>query len=115
MMLFLFRQYFSKYKFQDALGELNNQIQAHPSLLPADFDLDPVGHLVLNVPPSAAGVMFEGRTFEADDQRVPVAKLSVSSSSGGDANSPQVNIHLWTYWIELLIAYLRWRVQIWSD
>lgn len=74
------------------MGELNNQIQAHPSLLPADFDLDPVGHLVLNVPPSAAGVMFEGRTFEADDQRVPVAKLSVSSSSGGDANSPQVTI-----------------------
>jgi hypothetical protein len=72
------------------LGELNNQIQAHPSLLPGDFDLDPVGHLVLNVPPSAAGVLFEGQAFEPDDQRVPVAKLSVSSSSGGDANSPQV-------------------------
>ncbi|XP_059469867.1 inaD-like protein isoform X2 [Neocloeon triangulifer] len=75
---------------QDALGELNNQIQAHPSLLPGDFDLDPVGHLVLNVPPATAGVMFEGRGFEPDDQRVPVAKLSVSSSSGGEATSPQV-------------------------
>ncbi|XP_065340777.1 multiple PDZ domain protein-like isoform X6 [Cloeon dipterum] len=72
---------------QDALGALNNQIQAHPSLLPGDFDLDPVGHLVLKVNEANAGVMFEGRGFEPDDQRVPVAKLSVSSSSG-DANSP---------------------------
>lgn len=80
---------------QDSLGELNSQIQAHPSILPVDFDLSPIGKLVLNLPPAPPGTLFDGgtfdgRSFEPDDQRVPVAKLSLSSSSGGDANSPQV-------------------------
>ncbi|KAF4524176.1 hypothetical protein B566_EDAN010632 [Ephemera danica] len=79
----------------DSLGELNSQIQAHPSILPVDFELSPIGKLVLNLPPAPPGTLFDGgtfdgRTFEPDDQRVPVAKLSLSSSSGGDANSPQL-------------------------
>lgn len=81
---------------QDSLGELNAQIQQHPSILPVDFDVDPAGDLVLNVPPP----VFETDEFtptigklEADDQRVPVAKLSQSSS--GEPNSPPVS----AFWV----------------
>lgn len=37
-------------KIQDVIVELNGQIQQHPSILPADFDIVPTtGELVLNV------------------------------------------------------------------
>uniref|UniRef100_A0A1B6GQS6 Multiple PDZ domain protein n=2 Tax=Cuerna arida TaxID=1464854 RepID=A0A1B6GQS6_9HEMI len=76
---------------QDSLGELNQQLQQHPSILPVDFDIGLSGDLILSVPPP----LYESdyppaatpRT-EFDDQRVPVAKLSQSSS--GDSPSPQV-------------------------
>ena len=35
---------------QDSLRELKRQVQLHPSILPADFDITPAGELVLNVP-----------------------------------------------------------------
>jgi hypothetical protein len=38
-------------KIQDVIVELNGQLQQHPSILPADFDIVPTtGELVLNVP-----------------------------------------------------------------
>jgi multiple PDZ domain protein len=37
-------------KIQDVIQELNGQLQQHPSILPADFDIVPTtGELVLNV------------------------------------------------------------------
>ncbi|KAK7872386.1 hypothetical protein R5R35_007003 [Gryllus longicercus] len=78
---------------QDSLSELNQQLQQHPSLLPVDFDITPCGDLVLNVPPPVElydPVYDPGykNPHEYDDQRVPVAKLSHSSS--GDTSSPQL-------------------------
>jgi multiple PDZ domain protein len=37
-------------KIQDVIVELNGQLQQHPSILPADFDIVPTtGELILNV------------------------------------------------------------------
>lgn len=80
---------------KDSLGELNQQLQQHPSILPVDFDVGLGGDLVLNVPPPLYEPDFPptGPTprREFDDQRVPDAKLSQSSS--GEPSSPQV----WSY------------------
>jgi multiple PDZ domain protein len=80
---------------QDSLSELNQQLQQHPSILPVDFDITPCGDLVLNVPPPVdlydPGFGREYQNHEFDDQRVPVAKLSHSSS--GDTSSPQVTFY----------------------
>ncbi|XP_068084012.1 patj homolog isoform X1 [Anabrus simplex] len=78
---------------QDSLGELNQQLQQHPSILPVDFDITASGDLVLNVPPAVElyDPVFEPEyqnANEYEDQRVPVAKLSHSSS--GDTSSPQI-------------------------
>jgi len=78
---------------QDSLSELNQQLLRHPSILPVDFDISPCGDLVLNVPHTVErydpGFERDYQNHEFDDQRVPVAKLSHSSS--GDTSSPQVN------------------------
>jgi hypothetical protein len=78
---------------QDSLSELNQQLLRHPSILPVDFDITPCGDLVLNVPHAVerydTGFERDYQNHEFDDQRVPVAKLSHSSS--GDTSSPQVN------------------------
>ena len=38
-------------KIQDVLSELNGQLQQHPSILSADFDIVPTtGELIINVP-----------------------------------------------------------------
>jgi hypothetical protein len=80
---------------QDSLSELNQQLLRHPSILPVDFDITPCGDLVLNVPHPVEryepGFERDYQNHEFDDQRVPVAKLSHSSS--GDTSSPQVNYH----------------------
>ncbi|XP_049864140.1 multiple PDZ domain protein isoform X5 [Schistocerca gregaria] len=78
---------------QDSLGELNQQLIQHPSILPVDFDITPCGKLLLNVPPpvSLYDVSFDpdyANSQEFDDQRVPVAKLPHSSS--GESSSPQI-------------------------
>ncbi|XP_069682015.1 multiple PDZ domain protein-like isoform X7 [Periplaneta americana] len=77
---------------QDSLSELNQQLQQHPSILPVDFDITPCGDLVLNVPPPVdlydPSYERDYQNHEFDDQRVPVAKLSHSSS--GDTSSPQI-------------------------
>ncbi|XP_066908856.1 patj homolog, partial [Halyomorpha halys] len=72
---------------QDSLSELSTQIQQHPSILPIDFDVTEAGKLVLNLPPPLFEPDFiTSPNTEVDDQRVPVAKLSQSSS--GEPNSP---------------------------
>ncbi|CAG2058414.1 unnamed protein product, partial [Timema podura] len=82
-------------KSRDSLSELNQQLQQHPSILPVDFDITNCGDLVLNVPPpvdiydTAFDREYHQNNHEFEDQRVPVAKLSHSSS--GDTSSPQVN------------------------
>lgn len=74
---------------QDSLSELNNEIQQHPSILPVDFDLTLSGELVITAPqPTYQTEFISSPNPEIDDQRVPVAKLSHSSS--GEPNSPQV-------------------------
>ncbi len=37
---------------KDSLRELKRQVQLHPSILPADFDITPGGELVLSLPSS---------------------------------------------------------------
>ncbi|KAL7024983.1 hypothetical protein ACKWTF_013288 [Chironomus riparius] len=62
-------------KIQDVILELNGQLQQHPSILPADFDIVPTtGELVLNV--SRNSDIYEG---EYDEQRVPSAQISPRS------------------------------------
>lgn len=76
---------------QDSLVELNQQLQQHPSILPVDFDINLGGDLVLNVPPPVYEPDYpptSAARSEFDDQRVPVAKLSQSSS--GEPSSPQI-------------------------
>lgn len=52
-------------KIQDVILELNGQLQQHPSILPADFDIVPTtGELILNV--SRNSDIYEG---EYDEQR----------------------------------------------
>ncbi|XP_039276607.1 multiple PDZ domain protein isoform X4 [Nilaparvata lugens] len=75
---------------QDSLSELNVQLHQHPSILPVDFDINVAGELVLNLPPPIYYPTTPTPTTntELDDQLVPVAKLSQSSS--GEPNSPPV-------------------------
>ncbi|CAH1392558.1 unnamed protein product [Nezara viridula] len=78
---------------EDSLSELSTQIQQHPSILPIDFDVTEAGKLVLNLPPPLFEPDFiTSPNTEVDDQRVPVAKLSQSSS--GEPNSPPVCIFI---------------------
>jgi hypothetical protein len=49
-------------KIQDVIVELNGQLQQHPSILPADFDIVPTtGELILNVPRNS--------DYDVDEQR----------------------------------------------
>lgn len=75
---------------QDSLSELNVQLHQHPSILPVDFDINTAGELVLNLPPPIYYPSTPNAASEFDDQRVPVAKLSQSSS--GEANSPPASV-----------------------
>jgi multiple PDZ domain protein len=51
-------------KIQDVIQELNGQLQQHPSILPADFDIVPTtAELILNVPRNSD--LFE----QFDEQR----------------------------------------------
>lgn len=93
--IFVLQNYFY---FQDSLSELSTQIQQHPSILPIDFDVTEAGKLVLNLPPPLFEPDFiTSPNTEVDDQRVPVAKLSQSSS--GEPNSPPVCIFM-TYFLK---------------
>ncbi|CRK94996.1 CLUMA_CG008482, isoform A [Clunio marinus] len=61
-------------KIQDVIVELNGQLQQHPSILPADFDIVPTtGELVLNVPRNSDYDPY------VDEQRVPSAQISPRS------------------------------------
>ena len=77
------------------MGELNQQLQQHPSILPVDLYVTPSGELSLNVVPpdemydSQFDSKFVARQ-QYDDQTVPIAKLS-NSSSTDTSTSPQVN------------------------
>jgi len=51
---------------QDSLRELKRQVQLHPSILPADFDITPSGELVLNLPPSPIDSYQNGYDAEAN-------------------------------------------------
>ncbi|XP_065205069.1 multiple PDZ domain protein-like isoform X4 [Planococcus citri] len=73
---------------QGSLSELDTQLQEHPSILPADFNITESGDLELNVQKSIYETDYQPLSREFDDQRVPVAKLS---SSSGEPSSPQIN------------------------
>lgn len=72
---------------QGSLSELDTQLQEHPSILPADFNIAESGELELSVQRSIYEPDYQTLPREFDDQRVPVAKLS---SSSGEPSSPQV-------------------------
>lgn len=81
-------------RFQDSLTDLNQQLQQHPSILPVDLFVTQSGELSLNVAPPDE--IYDSHydpkympSQEFEDQRVPVAKLSNSSSTDTSA-SPQV-------------------------
>lgn len=44
---------------QESKQLVNFQVQLHPSILPADFDITPSGELVLNLPPSPGADSFQ--------------------------------------------------------
>lgn len=47
-------------QIQDSIGELNGQLQQHPSILAADFDIVPTtGELILNVPRNSSDILYE--------------------------------------------------------
>lgn len=71
-------------QIQDSAGELNVQIQQHPSILPNDFDFSLSGDLIINAPPAMD--MYGGDYI--DEQRVPSAQLSPRSP-----NSPNISAH----------------------
>lgn len=74
---------------QDSLTDLNKQIVQHPSILPSDFDINPSGDLVLNVPPSLD-------LYDADypdEQRVPSAQLSPRSPNSPSGTSIGYSSH----------------------
>ena len=72
---------------QDSLRELKRQVQLHPSILPADFEITPSGELVLNLPPSPAD------SFQNGDYPNEVANngnnKTFSSSSKVASSSPK--------------------------
>ncbi|KAK6624470.1 hypothetical protein RUM43_004177 [Polyplax serrata] len=79
---------------EDSLAELNQQLQQHPSILPVDLYVTPSGELSLNVvpPDEIYDSQYDGKYIsrqEFDDQTVPVAKLS-NSSSTDTSTSPQL-------------------------
>ena len=65
---------------QDSLRELKRQVQLHPSILPADFDITPAGELVLNVPTSNASPTDSGN---ASNATVGTASQSQNGGRGG--------------------------------
>jgi len=73
-------------KIEDVLQELQGQLQQHPSILPADFDIVPTtGELVLNVPRKSD--LFEpdvdeqrGELLLFQNRKDPVTHYSICSS-----------------------------------
>lgn len=65
-------------KIQDVIVELNGQLQQHPSILPADFDIVPTtGELILNVSRNSYEPEYDeqrGKLISKLGQRDPVIK-----------------------------------------
>lgn len=84
---------------QDSLAELNVQIGQHPSILPSDFDVTECGQLVINVPPTSSDFYDTSNSsdhhqhhhYNTDEQRVPSAQLSPSTSNAGHNNSSNIS------------------------
>ena len=68
-----------------------SQVQLHPSILPADFDITPSGELVLNLPPSPADSFQNGYEGEANGN-VKTFKAGQVSSSGATNESANQNV-----------------------
>ncbi len=75
---------------QDSLRELKRQVQLHPSILPADFDITPSGELVLNLPnqsppETGSGPSEKGVVQQQQQQHVapPVAAAAGGASLNG--------------------------------
>ena len=56
------------------MRELKRQVQLHPSILPADFDITPSGELVLNLPPNAT--QHRGAVQQQSQHTLPQNGLS---------------------------------------
>ena len=57
------------------------QVQLHPSILPADFDITPAGELVLNLPPSPADSFQNGYDPEGNNRNAS-ASFNANVSKG---------------------------------
>ena len=70
------------------------QVQLHPSILPADFDITPTGELVLNLPNVNQGYQngFEPETTTADGNGSAIVTGSADILNGqGPAQQPALD------------------------
>lgn len=84
---------------QDAVSELNEQLQQHPSLLPGDFDISLAGDLVLGTPSSPAHFTSSNLVTppELDDQCVPqTSPLSSTEQVFSLHSLSYLSISLWS-------------------
>ena len=66
------------------------QVQLHPSILPADFDITPTGELVLNLPPSPADSFQNGYDPEGNNRNASASfNSNVSKGISKDVVPPQ--------------------------
>ncbi len=70
------------------------QVQLHPSILPADFDITPAGELVLNVPPAPAGYQngFEGDVSVADGSAIVSGSADIVVNNGQPSTPPTATL-----------------------
>ena len=80
-----------------------SQVQLHPSILPADFDITPSGELVLNLPPSPADSFQNGYEGEANGN-VKTFKAGQVSSSGAANESANQNV---SYFLQMTYSLLK--------
>ncbi len=72
---------------KDSLRELKRQVQLHPSILPADFDITPTGELVLNLPNSDSGAAPGVTVDDREILRQHRASEGVSADEEGVINA----------------------------
>ena len=73
------KRFFSKH--ENFNFHFNQQVQLHPSILPADFDITPAGELVLNLPPSPADSFQNGYDPEGNNRNAS-ASFNANVSKG---------------------------------
>lgn len=86
---------------QDSLRELKRQVQLHPSILPADFDITPSGELVLNLPTATTKTTHQdgGAAFRKDHHHSSPKDFATVDVSAAES----VIISRWGHFIIIII------------